>query len=107
MNLEKTFEDLEFEKFEIEFEKQWQIKHQQAVKWLWSLTNFKRFISQFLKRKNSEDQWTTDYKCWVDTIIIDKYKHPSKWAQEHYQDDWDLDAVNKSIQSLGEIAERK
>ena len=107
MNLNETFDDLDFEKFEIEFEKQWKIKHQQAVKWLWNLTNFKRFISQFLKRNNSEDQWTSDYKSWVDSIIINKYEHPSSWAKEYYQNDWNLEAVNKSIQSLGKIAERK
>ena len=80
---------------------------QQAVKWLWGLTSFKRFISQFLKRNNSEEQWTSDYKCWVDSIVIDIYEHPSKWAKEYYQEDWNIEDVNKSIHSLGEIAGRK
>ena len=81
-----------------------------ANKYLWGLSNFKRFIAQFLKTENDEDQWTFDYEsyCLYLTIlkkdVFLKYLHPSNWAVEFYQERWDNDKMNKSLESLRRIA---
>jgi hypothetical protein len=106
MALEDILEDMEYEELRNKYEAEWKIKHQLAVEWKWNFTNFKRFISQFLKCKNySEDQWIFDYESWVETLKPDRYEHPSKWAEFHYQDDWDIEKVNKSLESLKRIVE--
>ncbi|MGK0447560.1 MAG: hypothetical protein ACJA2M_001337 [Polaribacter sp.] len=76
-----------------------------ANKNLWGLTNFKRFISQFLKTQNDEDQWTFDYEsycCQLSGLKEQKYEwiHPSNWAVEYYQERWNNNKMNKSIKSL-------
>tara|TARA_R110000851_G_scaffold45570_1_gene111452 strand:+ start:284 stop:622 length:339 start_codon:yes stop_codon:yes gene_type:complete len=81
-----------------------------ANKNLWGLTNFKRFIEQFLKTQNNEDQWTFDYEsycCQLSSLKEEKYEwiHPSNWAVEYYQERWNSDKMNKSLKSLGRIAQ--
>lgn len=83
-----------------------------ANKYLWGLSNFKRFISQFLKTENDEDQWTFDYQSyclWLTILKKDVFLrllHPSNWAVEYYQDRWDIEKMNKSLESLGRIAQK-
>ena len=55
----------------------------------------------------SADQWVFDYESWVDTLNPDRYEHPSKWAEFYYEQDWDLEKMNKSLESLKRIAERR
>jgi hypothetical protein len=81
-----------------------------ANRHLWGLTNFKRFIAQFLKTQNNEDQWTFDYESYCFSLGMlkeEKYKwiHPSNWAVEYYQERWNNDKMNKSLESLGKIAQ--
>lgn len=74
-----------------------------ANKYSWGLTNFKRFISQFLKTESDEDQWTWDFEsyCGQLTGLKDyRWVHPMHWAVEYYQDRWDIDEMNKSLDSL-------
>lgn len=76
----------------------------------WGLSNFKRFVSQFLKTGNDEDDWTFDYESYCLQLTgiyperLHRYVHPSNWAADYYQDRWDSDKMNKSIESLGRIA---
>ncbi len=86
------------------FEKEFEEKRKIAVKYNWNFTNFKRFIGQFLKRQNNEDQWVFDYESWVLTLEENYYEHPSKWAEEYFGEDWDLVKMNKSLESLKRIA---
>ena len=82
-----------------------------ANKYIWGLSNFKRFVSQFLKTENNEDQWIFDYKSYClyltmlnkDTFL--KYLHPINWASEYYQERWDNNKMNKCIKSIGKIAQ--
>ena len=76
-----------------------------ANKYLWGLSNFKRFIAQFLKTNNDEDQWTFDYESYclyLMSLKEQKYEwiHPSSWAVEYYQERWDNNKMNKSLKSL-------
>lgn len=103
MALEDILEDMEYEELRNKYENDWKKKHQLAIQCKWNFTNFKRFISQFLKRNNNEDQWVFDYESWVDTLKPDRYEHPSKWAKFYYEKDWDLEKMNKSIEGLKRI----
>jgi len=79
---------------------------QLANKFGWGLSNFKRFVSQFLKYKNNEDDWTYDYEVYcmqLTGINVDKlhrYVHPLNWAANYYQDNWDLEELEKAIKNL-------
>lgn len=75
------------------------MKHDRAVKWLWGINNFKRFISQFVKRDNTEEQWCFDYHCFVDQLG-EVYEHPIQWAREFYQEDWDEEKAKESLNNL-------
>ena len=83
-----------------------------ANRYLWGLSNFKRFISQFLKTDNTEDQWTFDYESYCLYLTMLKkdnfllLMHPSNWAIEYYQERWDNKKMNNSIESLGRIANK-
>ena len=98
------FDDQLFKVEREQFEKHFEEKRKIAVKYNWNYTNFKRFIGQFLIRKNDEDQWVFDYDSWVLTLKPDYYEHPSNWAEEFYGKDWDLVKMNKSLESLKRIA---
>lgn len=79
-----------------------------AVRSGWGLSNFKRFISQFLLTENNEDQWTFDFESYCLTLTsinpekLFQYTHPSNWAVEYYQDRWDLEKMNRSLEDLKE-----
>lgn len=98
MNLDEIFEEAEFKKFEDE----WRVKHKLALGFNWGYGNWKRFVSQFLKRRHySEDQWIFDYKCYVDGLKPNTpYSHPVHWAEDHYGKDWDRDKVRQSLKNL-------
>lgn len=92
---------------EEEFEEMYNEEHQHinnqvkiAVGYKWGLSDFKSFISKFLKRENNEDQWTHDYESWVLTLNEGEYEHPRKWAEDYYNADWDFKKMNTFIISL-------
>ena len=76
-----------------------------ANKYLWGLSNFKRFISQYLKTENDEDQWTRDYESYCLCLFgAKKYIHPGGWAEDYYQERWDIEKMNKSLETIRKIA---
>lgn len=81
-------------------EKFFEERRKYAVKMGWNFTNFKRFIVQFLKRDNDEDQWVFDYQSFVLTLKPDYYEHPSEWAQEYFGKDWDGEKMNKQLDKM-------
>lgn len=74
----------------------------------WPLSQFKRFISQFLLTTNDEEQWTFDYESYALAMYANKAVglelHPMKWAPEFYQERWNHEKFKKGIESLGRIA---
>ncbi len=75
-------------------------KHKKAIEWHWGIDNFKRFMSQFIKREMDEEQWTFDYESYVLDLNEEKYEHPQKWAAEYYGNDWDKEKLDSAIEDL-------
>jgi hypothetical protein len=101
MDIELT--DQEIEKFDNELS-----EAVKAVSKNYPLSNFKRFVSQYLLYTNDEDQWTFDYESYVLAIYRSKCEgikqHPMNWAPEHYAENWNHDKFKKSLESLRQIA---
>lgn len=104
MTIEEQFEDMEFEKKYSEEEKKTAQGITIAEGFGWGFSKFKRFVSQFLKRDNDEDQWVHDYESWVYWLKPGRYEHPVTWAREFYGEDWDREKEKKSMESIKEIA---
>jgi hypothetical protein len=77
----------------------------------WPLSKFKRFVSQFLRTTNDEDQWTFDYESYALAMHRSNRNninlHPMNWAPEHFFDRWDNEKFNESLESLRKIATKE
>ena len=99
--LEEILDDIEHEtSVEWLHGSAWKKHHKTALKHSWNFTNFKKFISKFLHRKYTEDQWVMDYTIYVESLSKE-FQHPGEWAEFHYQKDWDTEKIfNKLTKEL-------
>jgi uncharacterized short protein YbdD (DUF466 family) len=95
-------EDIEFEFAYKKWQEQFEVKRKQAAKWNWNFSNFKRFMSQFLKHTNNEDQWVFDYESYVEALNMEIYYHPAMWAKEYFRERWDTEKYDKALERLKE-----
>ena len=75
------------------------------------LSNFKRFVSQFLLTENDEEQWTFDYQSYALSTYDAKNEglaaHPMHWADEYYRERLDNKKYKESMENLKKIARRE